>query len=149
MNRKDFRPNENTTESRRVEQPTKPKKEVVDRFIEGKGSKTANKSLSSDGKELKSYDTVIAVRQQNGTVLVNNTKYSSTTSSQQNYLQSRLKETNTKYEVTGGKERGYKGEDHSNSKEYSNARTNGYSKEDSERYAKSFNKDKDISKSEK
>jgi hypothetical protein len=60
---------------------------------------------------LKSYNTVIAVRQSNGTVLVNNTKYSSTTSSQQNYLLKQLKSSHTQYEVNGGKERGSEGED--------------------------------------
>lgn len=111
MNRKDFRPNENVSSSSKGYNPVKPKREVVNRFLNGESSHTGNQSLSSNGKELKSYNTTIAVRQSNGTILVNNTKYSSTTSSQQNYLLSELKKNNHKYEVTGGKDRGYQGED--------------------------------------
>lgn len=114
VNRKDFRPTSNLEEKPRHEYtPVKPKRDVVKSFIKGENAKTGNESLSSDGRVLKSYDTAIAVRQKNGTVVVNNTKYSSTTSSQQYILMQELKDSNTKYEVTGGKDRGYAGEDFS------------------------------------
>ena len=111
MDRKDFRPNDSGSTSGKYSNPTIPKRKVVDNFLKGQGGKTGNKSLSTDGKQLKSYDTVIAIRQANGTILVNNTKYSSTTSAQQNILMQKLKADNHKYEVTGGKARGYEGED--------------------------------------
>ena len=122
VNRKDFRPTSNTSRTmsehdrqtiRQNRQPVMPKRKVVDNFIKGEGAKTGNNTLSTNGKELKSYNTVIATRQENGVVLVNNTKYSRTTSSQQSILMQELAKSNTKYEVTGGKDRGYQGEDFS------------------------------------
>lgn len=136
VNRKDFRPYDNKSSSlsssdratiRASKGRTTNRSGVVSDFIDGKKAKTGNESLSTDGKYLKSYNTVIATRQNNGTVLVNQSKYSSTTSTQQSELLKQLKSSKTPYEVTGGKDRGYEGEDYSEeikeekqaSKEYS------------------------------
>jgi len=113
VNRKDFRPSNDYSSSKKTYNPVKPKKDVVKAFIRGENAHTGNDSLTSDGKTLYSYNTAIAVRQSNGSVVVNNTKYSPTTSRQQSILMSELKDSNTKYDVTGGKERNYQGEDFS------------------------------------
>lgn len=117
MNRKDFRPNDNNISSSKTYKPIQPKEQVVKSFIKGQGGKTGNDSLTTDGRTLYSYNTAIAVRQSDGTILVNNTKYSVTTTKQQYILIKELKENNVKYDVTGGKDRGYRGEDFSEEKQ--------------------------------
>lgn len=122
VNRKDFRPESRSSSGmsasdRAIIQSSRKKVSnrdgVIKGFIRGESYKTGNDSLSTDGKQLKSYNTVIATRQKNGVVVVNNTKYSQTTTVQQNKLIQSLKDNHVQYEVTGGKDRGYEGEDFS------------------------------------
>lgn len=86
---------------------------VVDSFLHGESDKSSKDNLHTDGKHLYSYNTVIATKQSDGTVIVNNTKYSATTSKQQRELISQLKENKMKYDVTGDKGYNYEGEDFS------------------------------------
>jgi hypothetical protein len=53
-------------------------KQVAQRFLQGKTAH--NRSMSTDGKTLYSYQTGIAKRFKNGEVVVNTTRYSATTS---------------------------------------------------------------------
>lgn len=120
VNRKDFRPSNAfgsgmSSKDRQLIQSTRKKvgnrDDVIKGFLNRNPMKTSNDSLSTDGKYLKSYNTVIATRQSDGSVLINQTKYSSTTSQQQSKLLRELKNSGTKYSVTGGYQRGYEGED--------------------------------------
>jgi len=127
MKRTDFRPNNNSssmTEQQRqkIRDDYKPhhqkavgnRDHVIGVFINGNGTtRTSSNSLHTDGRKLYSYNTVIATKQSDGTIVVNNTKYSSTTSAQQSRLIRALKGRGEKYDVTGGKDRGYEGEDFS------------------------------------
>lgn len=131
MNRKDFRPSSSSSSISEKDRQTirdnyRPHKQkavgdknhVIGVFINGNGrTRTANNSLHTDGNKLYSYNTVIATHQKDGSFLINNTKYSKTTTTQQNELIRALKGRGEKYAVTGGKERGYEGEDLSESEE--------------------------------
>jgi len=120
VNRQDFRPNTTSrsgySEYERKELQTprvRDRKGVVDSFILGTKAKTGNESLSTDGNTLYSYQTAIATKQSDGSIVLNNTKYSNTTTNQQNEVRRQLDDKNIKYDVTGGKDRGYSGEDFS------------------------------------
>lgn len=82
--------------------------DVAQAFIEGKAGHTAN--YHTDGKVLYSYNTAVARRGSDGTITINNTKYSSTTSKQLGYLK-RIIPKGTKVQYTGGKDRDYRFED--------------------------------------
>lgn len=60
--------------------------EVLEQFTWGNEAKNASKNLISDGKTLVNYNTEIA-RLYGSIILLNGTKYSSTTSVHQNWLQ--------------------------------------------------------------
>lgn len=60
--------------------------EVLEQFTWGNCAKNSGKNLESDGLKLINYNTEIA-RLYGSTILVNNSKYSSTTSNHQNWLQ--------------------------------------------------------------
>ena len=87
--------------------------EVNNSFINGESRGKAHDNLHTDGKHLYSYDTVIATRQSDGTFVLNKTKYSATTNKQQQNIQRALESSGKKFDVTGGKDYGYEGEDFS------------------------------------
>lgn len=120
MKRTDFRPNTNSSSGLSNTDRTRinahrigNRHDTIQRFVSGQEGKTSNNSLHTDGEKLYSYNTVIATKQKDGTIVVNNTKYSSTTSAQQSELVRALRQHNIKFDVTGGKERNYSGEDFS------------------------------------
>jgi hypothetical protein len=53
---------------------------VINAFVCGKSAKSSNGNLKSLGNRLVSYYTTIAQRLDNGTIVLNNTKYSVSTS---------------------------------------------------------------------
>ena len=53
---------------------------VINAFVCGKSAKSSNGNLHSNGDKLYSYYTVIAERLANGTIVLNRTKYSVSTS---------------------------------------------------------------------
>lgn len=55
-------------------------KSVINAFVCGKSAKSSNGNLKSFGNRLVSYYTTIAQRLDNGTIVLNNTKYSVSTS---------------------------------------------------------------------
>lgn len=67
--------------------------EVINRFKNGQSGKSSNGNLwiSYDGDRLFNYSTCIAQRLENGSFVVNSTKYSPTTSKIQNYVRCTLK----------------------------------------------------------
>ena len=69
-------------------------KEVIDAFIKHRRASTTN--LQSTGKELFSYNTIIAYWDEDWDVVVNATKYSATTSHHLGILLRRLAERETK-----------------------------------------------------
>jgi rubrerythrin len=120
MKRTDFRPNTNSSSGLSNTDRTRinahrigNRHDTIQRFVSGQEGKTSNNSLHTDGEKLYSYNTVIATKQKDGTIVVNNTKYSITTSAQQSELVRALRQHNIKFDVTGGKERNYSGEDFS------------------------------------
>jgi hypothetical protein len=79
--------------------------DVAKAFIDGRSERTAN--YHTDGRTLYSYNTAIARRGRDGTITINNTKYSSTTSKQLGYLK-RIIPKNQQIQYTGGKDRDYR-----------------------------------------
>ena len=61
-------------------------KSVINAFICGQSAKSSNGNLHSNGDKLYSYYTVIAERLANGTIVLNRTKYSVSTSKIQTWL---------------------------------------------------------------
>lgn len=59
---------------------------VINAFLCGKSAKSSNGNLHSNGDKLYSYYTVIAERLANGTIVLNRTKYSVSTSKIQTWL---------------------------------------------------------------
>lgn len=157
MNRKDFRPENNSysmneRDRQKIRDNYKPhqQKAVGDRdhvigvFINGNGSsKTSNNSLHTDGKKLYSYNTVIATKQSDGSINVNNTKYSQTTTIQQNELIDALQKRGEKYSVTGGKPYNYGGEDFDNTDKL---RKHNYNVKEMHEYDKQIASEKKASK---
>ena len=58
---------------------------VINAFVCGKSAKSSNGNLKSFGKRLVSYYTTIAQRLDNGTIVLNRTKYSVSTSKLQTW----------------------------------------------------------------
>jgi len=112
VNRRDFRPYDNRMSTTKSYTPRGSNSDVTQAFAKGKTAKSG--TMYSTGDKLYSYGTVIATRQADGRVVLNNTKYSVTTSRQQSLTKKALKDNNVSYDVTGGKERGYEGEDFEN-----------------------------------
>ena len=79
-------------------------KQVSNAFVSGKSAKSSNGNLwvSWDGKRLFNYETCIAQRLQDGTFVVNSTKYSVSTSKIQTYV----RYTIGNYKEVFGKPRG-------------------------------------------
>lgn len=73
-------------------------REVIEHFVNGtkNGAKANSVRISGDGLTLFSYGTAIAQKAANDTIIVNETKYSATTSKHQCYL---------RYEVHGKRTR--------------------------------------------
>lgn len=112
MKRTDFRPNEAHHTYEHKEYPANTNRGVVQRFLDGKSAHSTNGNMHTDGKVLYSYNTAIAKREDDGRIIVNNTKYSTTTSGKhQNPLMAELHQQDIKYDVTGGKPRGYEFKD--------------------------------------
>ena len=110
VNRKDFRPYDSKSVSTKTYTPKGSNSDVAQAFAKGKSAKSG--SMYSTGNKLYSYGTVIATRQSDGSVVLNNTKYSVTTSKQQSLAKRELQNSGVKVSgVTGGKDRGYEGED--------------------------------------
>ena len=61
-------------------------KSVINAFICGKSAKSSNGKLYSNGEKLYSYYTVIGQRLADGTIILNRTKYSVSTSKIQTWL---------------------------------------------------------------
>ena len=83
--------------------------EVITAFLDGRAKKGSR--MHTDGHVLYSYDTAIAKKQSDGTILINNTKYSSTTQKQVKQLESQVKSRGTPREYTGEKDFNYAFED--------------------------------------
>ena len=60
-------------------------KSVINAFVCGKSAKSSNGNLKSLGNRLVSYYTTIAQRLDNGTIVLNRTKYSTSTSKIQSW----------------------------------------------------------------
>ena len=55
-------------------------KSVINAFVNGKNGRSSNGNLRTDGTKLFNYGTCIAQKLENGTILLNKTKYSVSTS---------------------------------------------------------------------
>lgn len=86
---------------------------AIKSFINNESYGHKGSTISSDGKHLYSYNTVIATRQNDGSVVLNNTNYSAKTLQQQRETESLLKANHVRYDVTGDKPLNYEGEDYS------------------------------------
>lgn len=64
--------------------------DVLNAFLQGMSKRTA-RSIHTDGDRIFSYDTCLVERREDGTLLVNETLYSSTTTRQQNELREALR----------------------------------------------------------
>lgn len=75
-------------------------REVISAFVNGKSARTTN--LRTDGNKLYNYSTCIGQKLSDGTIIVNSTKYSVTTSKIQTYLRYAVSESGKKsVEVLG------------------------------------------------
>ena len=61
-------------------------KSVISAFVNGQSAKSSNNNLRTDGCKLYNYSTCIAQKSSDGTIVVNSTKYSVSTSKIQTYL---------------------------------------------------------------
>lgn len=75
---------------------------VITAFLNGEQKKGSR--MHTDGNILYSYDTAIAMKEPDGTVIINNTKYSRTTQKQVAQLETQLRDRGTKRAYTGGKD---------------------------------------------
>lgn len=89
---------------------------VAQAFLDGRSASGSN--FRTDGKRLYSYNTAVAHRGSDGTITINTTKYSPTTSKQLGYLK-RLIPKGTKVQYTGGKGYDYRFEDEFSEQELS------------------------------
>lgn len=78
-----------------------------------RGLKGSSGSMMSDGTTLYSYNTAIAKRMPNGEIVINNTKYSKTTSTHVSLLKRNIPSTQP-VAYTGDKDRGYEFRDFDN-----------------------------------
>lgn len=64
---------------------------VINAFACGKEGKSSNNNLRSTGEKLINYSTCIAQRLSDGTIVVNSTKYSTSTSKIQTWVRNTIK----------------------------------------------------------
>lgn len=76
--------------------------EIIEAFLNKKRATNSTGSLSSTGSCLYSYATCIAEYNRDGDIVVNNTRYSTTTSHHQTLLKRRIHSDN----IVSGKDRG-------------------------------------------
>lgn len=74
---------------------------VINAFVCGKSAKSSNGNLKSFGDKLVSYYTTIAQRLDNGTIVLNRTKYSVSTSKIQTWAKGAFDGYRNVVEVTG------------------------------------------------
>lgn len=73
---------------------------VINAFVCGKSAKSSNGNLKSFGNRLVSYYTTIAQRLDNGTIVLNRTKYSVSTSKIQTWTKGAFHDNRNVAEVT-------------------------------------------------